>query len=508
MTSEEEKTKMKKVTVIALSSFIVGILITTFIFVYNPGNKSPEMNIQQAETQSVSSNLYASALQKEISSPDFSIVAEKVSPAVLSITAERVEKRRVIGLDSPFDDFWDRFFDSPRDREQEYRTTARGTGFFISSDGYIITNNHIVENAIKVEVTSLQDETYQAKIVGTDPETDLALLKVDDGNLPYVELGDSDNTKVGEWVMAIGNPLGLTHTVTAGIVSAKGRIFSGLEPQQPYQDFIQTDAAINRGNSGGPLINLQGKVVGINSIIFSPSGGNIGIGFAISSKLAKSIVEKLKEKGRVIRGYLGVGVYDIDEDLMESLKLESKKGVVVNNVDPGSPADKAELKRYDVITELDGEPIKDGNDLQFKVAEIKPGTTVDLTIIRDGKKKTIPVKIAEKESDTETAPQSSSGKDIGLKVQEMTSSIARRYGYQTEKGLIITEVERYSEADRKGLETGDIILEVNRQKVDRIQDLERIIKKLKPGEPILLLIRREDRRGGSQDFMVTLRMPE
>jgi len=499
---------MKKVTIIALSSFIIGILITAFVFVYTPGNQTPERNLQTPETQSVSSHLYASALQEESRSPDFSVIAEKVSPAVLSITAEKVEKRRVIGLDSPFDDFWDRFFDIPRDREQEYRTTARGTGFFISSDGYIITNNHIVENAVKVEVTSLQDKTYQAKVVGNDPETDLALIKVNDGNLPYVELGDSDRTQVGEWVLAIGNPLGLTHTVTAGIVSAKGRIFSGLEPQQPYQDFIQTDAAINRGNSGGPLINLEGRVVGINSIIFSPSGGNIGIGFAISSNLAKSIVDKLKEKGRVIRGYLGVGVYDVDEDFMESLNLDSKKGVVVNNVDPGSPADKAGIKRYDVIKELDGESIKDGNDLQFKVAEINPGTTVDLTIIRDGKKRTISVKIAEKESGTETQPKSSSGQDIGLKVQEMTPNIAQRYGYQTEEGLIITEVERYSEADQKGLETGDLILEVNRQKVERIEDLERILKKLKPGDPLLLLVRREDRRGGSQEFMVTLRMPE
>jgi len=499
---------MKKVTIIALSSFIVGILITAFIFVYSPGNETLELNVQKAETQNDPSKLYAAALQKEISTPDFSMVVEKVSPAVLSITAEKVEKRKIVGFDSPFDDFWDRFFDTPRDREQEYRSVSRGTGFFISSDGYILTNNHIVENAIKVEATSIQDETYQAKIVGIDPETDLALLKVSDGNLPYVELGDSDNIKVGEWVLAIGNPLGLTHTVTAGIVSAKGRIFQGLEPQQPYQDFIQTDAAINRGNSGGPLINLQGKVVGINSIIFSPSGGNIGIGFAISSNLAKSIVEKLKKEGRVIRGYLGVGVYDINDDFVKLLNLESKKGALVNTVETGSPADKAGLKRYDVIIGINGEPIETGDDLQFKIAEIKPGTKVDLTIIRDGKENTIPVKIIEKESSVETEPQSSSGKDIGLKVQEMTSSIARKYGYKTEEGLIITEVERFSEAERKGLETGDIILEVNRRKVSRIQDLEKILDRLKPGDPLLLFVRREDRRGGSQDFMVTLRIPE
>jgi len=498
---------MKKLTIIALLSFFIGLLAAAYIFVYNPGNPSPESNGIPDKNQTSSSNLYALTQLKENSLPDFAAVAEKVSPAVLSISSEKVETKRVIGFDSPFDDFWDRFFDIPREREQEYRSYARGTGFFISSDGYIITNNHLVENAIKVEVTSIQEKTYQAKIVGTDPETDLALLKVDEKNLPYVELGDSDNIKVGEWVLAIGNPLGLSHTVTAGIVSAKGRIFTDLEQQQPYQDFIQTDAAINRGNSGGPLINLNGKVVGINSIIFSPSGGNIGIGFAISSNLTKSIVQKLKETGRVIRGYLGVGVYEINEDFVKLLDLESKKGAVINTVEPGSPADKAGLKRYDVIIELDGKLVEDGDDLQFKIAEIKPGTKVDLTIIRDGKKKTVPVKIEEKESSIEREPASSSGKDIGLKVQEMTSTLARRYGYKTEEGLIITEVERYSEADRKGLETGDVILEVNRQKVKSINDLEKILDRLKSGDPLLLFIRREDRQGGSQDFMVTLRIP-
>ncbi|MBD3414800.1 MAG: Do family serine endopeptidase [Candidatus Aminicenantes bacterium] len=499
---------MKKITIIALASFFIGLLAATFIFVYNPVQKDSEQAVNPEKTRSPSAQLYASSPIQDSNHPDFSSVVDKVSPAVVSISAEKVEKRKVIGLESPFDDFWDRFFDTPQEREREYRSVARGTGFFINPDGYVITNNHIVENAIKVEVTTLQEETYQAKIIGNDSETDLALLKVDKGKHPYVELGDSDNIKVGEWVLAIGNPLGLTHSVTAGIVSAKGRIFPGLEQQQPYQDFIQTDAAINRGNSGGPLINLKGKVVGINSIIFSPSGGNIGIGFAISANLARSIVEKLKKEGRVIRGYLGVGVYTVNDDFQKLLDLDTDEGAVINNVDSGSPADKAGLKRYDVIISINGNPIEDGDDLQFKIAEIEPGTKVDITVIREGKKKTMPVEIVEKETSQEREPVSSSGKNIGLKVQEMTSSIARRYGYKTEEGLIITEVERYSEADRKGLETGDIILEVNRKKIEAINELERILNRLKSGDPLLLLIRREDRRGGSQDFMVTLRVPE
>jgi len=298
---------MKKITIISLISFAAGLILAAFLFVYYPKNEPQTAFLQETESAPLSSNLYASPPQQPNAKLDFAAVAEKISPAVVSITSTRVEKRKTssnLFNDSPFDDFWDRFFGTPRGQEQEYRQEVRGTGFFISSDGYILTNNHLVEKAIEIKIKSLQGEEYEAEVIGADPQTDLALIKVKGKNLPYTELGKSEELKVGEWVLAIGNPLGFANTVTAGIVSAKGRLIRGIINELPYQDFIQTDAAINRGNSGGPLVNMRGKVIGINSMIFSPSGGSIGIGFAISSKLAKNIVSQLKENGRVIRGYI------------------------------------------------------------------------------------------------------------------------------------------------------------------------------------------------------------
>lgn len=499
---------MRKISIIALISFVAGLLLAAFIFVYYP-EKNTQVALQKIPaSDELSSNLYATPAQQPRKDLDFATIAEKVSPAVVYIVAEKVEKVRTIGFfdDSPFEDFWERFgFPRERDREQEQRSFASGTGFFISPDGYILTNNHIVEKAVKVTVTSLQEKEYKAKIIGTDPETDMALIKVEDKSLPYANLGDSDTCKVGDWVLAIGNPLGLNHTVTAGIVSGKGRLIPGLD--LPYQDFIQTDAAINRGNSGGPLINMEGDVIGMNTLIFSSTGGNIGIGFAISSKLANKIIPQLQEKGRVVRGWLGVGVYPVTTDTLEILKVDEKKGAYISTIEPSSPADKAGLKRYDVIVAVNGQSVKDQYDLTFKIAETKPGSKIKMTIMREGKEKEIEVKVGQKESPEEKEAVASSGQELGFRVSEMTSRLARRYGYQTERGLIITEVKRYSEADRKGLERGDIITEANRQEIERVRDLERIIDRAEAGDSILLRIRRE-RRGSSDDFMVTLRIPE
>lgn len=499
---------MKKTLLIALISFCLGIFLAGLIFVYLPEKNSPESLSPQQSSPSFASSLYASSPLQSGSRPDFVKIIENVGPAVLKIEAERVEKRKSFGFGDewPFDDFWNRFFDNPREREQEYHSIAYGTGFFISSDGYILTNNHIVENAIKVAVFSIEGNEYKAKIVGTDSKSDLALLKVDDKKLPFVHLGDSVQLKVGEWVLAIGNPLGMEHTVTAGIVSAKGRQLLGSLNVPDYQDYIQTDAAINRGNSGGPLVNLGGEVVGITSNILTPTGGNIGIGFAIPSNLAKKIVKQLKEKGRVVRGYLGVQIQPINEDIKDFLKLKSKKGAYVTKVEPNTPAAKAGLKRHDVIIELNGETIEGPNDLKFKIADIQPGTKVEIKLVRDDKEKIITVKIEELEPEEEKVKPAVSGKDIGLTVRELTPLIARRYGFQTEEGLFITKVSRYSEAERKGLAAGDIILEVNRRKVKQFRDLENILEKLDSGDPIILLIRREKDRE-SQEFIVTLRMP-
>ncbi|MFC2170073.1 Do family serine endopeptidase [Acidobacteriota bacterium] len=498
---------MKKTLLIASISFLLGILLTGWIFIYLPEKNISENVFEDPSDLSYSSALYASSSVQAKPNLDFISISEKVGPAVVKIESEIVETRRSSGFEgAPFDDFWDRFFNTPREREQEYRSRATGTGFFISEDGYILTNNHIVEKAQKVTVFSLQRNEYSAKIIGTDPKTDLALLKVDEKNLPFAQLGSSADVRVGEWVLAIGNPFGLSQTVTAGIVSAKGRQLGGMNVPD-YQDFIQTDASINRGNSGGPLVNMRGKVIGINSIIVSPSGGNIGIGFSIPSDLAKKIVTQLKEKGRVVRGYLGITIVAIDEDTKKLLNLESKQGALVNSVEPDTPAEKAGIKRYDVITEVDGNPIEDPNDVKFKIADTPPGTKIEISIIRDGKKMQLSTKIEELESEETPEISGSAGKDLGFTVRELTSSIARRYGFQTQKGLLITEVRRYSEVERKGIERGDIILEVNRKKMTNIRELENILSKAKGGDPIMLLIRRERNRD-SQEFIVTLRIPE
>ena len=506
---------MKKSSVlIALGSFFAGLILAAFIFVYMPSSEeAPQTLSQEPAAPELSSNLYAAEApspQVRKTDLDFPEIAARISPAVVYIEAEKVQRVQVRGFfdDLPLDDFWRRFFNEPEDRETERRSTSSGTGFFINPDGYLITNNHVVENSVKVTVTDLEGKDYQAEVIGTDAETDLALLKVEGRNFPFANLGDSESLQVGEWVVAIGNPLGLTHTVTAGIVSAKGRLFPQELINLTYQDFIQTDAAINRGNSGGPLLNMNGDVIGINAIIFGPSGGNIGIGFAISSDLAKKVIGQLRENGRVVRGYLGVTVYAVTEDTKEIHQVKEARGAVVDEVEEDSPAAKADLQRYDVITEVDGQPVEDQNDLTFKIAEIKPGTKVNVTVVRDGKEQTIPIKIAEKGTREEPAePEEPSGTELGLGVDEMTPRLARRYGYRTTEGLVITEIKQGSEAARKGLQRGDLILDADKVPMKTVKDLEKIINKKKAGQVVLLRIRREG-RSSNQDFIVTLRIPE
>lgn len=495
---------MRKYLWIGGSGFVLGLLIAGLILIQpNEPTKTRLTSETQSNLSNFNHHLYASPLPEAVGPFDFARIAEKVGPAVVKIVCERLEKARIIE-DWPFDEFWDRFFGIPPRLPREYKTTVQGTGFFISSDGYIVTNNHLVEQANKIYVYTSQGDELIAKPVGFDSRTDVALIKVDGHNFPFVEMGDSSQIRVGEWVLAIGNPWGLEHTVTAGIVSAKGRQLGTSQPI--YQDFIQTDAAINRGNSGGPLVNLKGEVIGITSNIFSPTGAYAGIGFAIPSNLVKKIVAQLKEKGRVIRGYLGIVPAAVNEEFKQVLKLKSKEGAVVASVEPNSPADKAGLKQYDVIIEVNGQKVKDDMDLRFKIAEITPGSKAHLKIIRDGKEMTLTAEIGElREEETSQTPESEP-EDLGLTVTTLTPRIARSYGLRTQEGVLVTKVDPYSEAARKGIQPGDIILEVNRQKVMNARDFQQILRRLKSGDPILLLIRRE-REGLSSEFIVTLRMP-
>ena len=500
---------MKKYAWIAISSFTLGLLLAGYLFLYLPEkNAAPADVFASGTAPAPSANLFASPAPQEKTTLDFVTIAEKIGPAVVRIEAERREPSRSSGFggESPFgEDFFNRFFGQPRQNQPESDTVqVGGTGFFITADGYILTNNHMVEKdkTTNVTVTTLGGKEYNAKIVGTDPSTDLALLKIQAKDMPFAELGDSGLVKVGEWVLAIGNPLGMEHTVTAGIVSYKGRQID----TQSYQDFIQTDAAINRGNSGGPLLNMKGEVIGINStILTSGFAGNIGIGFAIPSSIAKKVVVQLKEKGRVIRGRLGVQIRDLTEGMVKQWNLKSKAGAVVISIEPDSPAELAKIRQYDVISQVNGEPVKNGDDLRFRIADILPGGKVSLTVVRDGKETNVTAVVDELEPVSEKGQVASLDRDIGVSVVALSPNSARRYGLRTTEGLLITEVRNGSEAARQNLAAGMIILEVNRRKVTTVGEFEDILKKTESGDEVILLVRHE-LDGRPQDFIATVKV--
>ncbi len=500
---------MKKIVWIVLASFLLGLLAAGYVLVVMPDKgKARQANFLDRQGSGYPADLYASAdaVKPDL---DFAKIAEMVGPAVLRIETEKVMRQEMSGFDQdmPFDDFWNRFFGQPGPRQpREYRAQALGTGFFISADGYILTNNHIVESTASVKAITVQGDDYTAKVVGTDPRSDLALLKVEGKNFPFAELGDSAKVRVGEWVLAIGNPLGMDHTVTAGIVSAKGRQLGVGSNVPQLEDFIQTDAAINRGNSGGPLVNMKGEVIGITSNILTPTGGNIGIGFAIPSSLAKKVVVQLKEKGRVVRGKLGVTIQNIDEGLKEQLRLRSKKGALIASIETEGAAAKAGLKQYDVIVAINGQPVENMNDLRLKIADNAPNSKVEVTVIRDGKEKVVTAVLDELDEEAAKGQAVSSDKDIGLSLTAMSPSLARRSGYRTGEGLLVTEVRPYSEAARRGLQEGDIILEVNRHRISSVSEFEGVLKRTASGDYLMLLVRRES-DGSSQDTVLTLRLP-
>ena len=435
----------------------------------------------------------------------FASVAKEVSPAVVFIKVEKT----VTGTPLvPFNnDFFRRFFGEPMPgqpqspRQQKRMVQGQGSGFIISPDGYILTNNHVVGEADKVRAKLMDGREFTAKVIGTDPPTDVAVIKIDAKNLPVLPLGDSDAVEVGEWVLALGNPFGLSHTLTAGIVSAKGRSHVGISD---YEDFIQTDAAINPGNSGGPLVNLEGKVVGINTAIYSQSGGYMGIGFAIPVNMARDIYTQLVKKGNVTRGYLGIMIQDLTPEIAKSFGLKETNGVLVSDVMPDTPAEKAGLKQGDVIVKLNGEQVNEVVPFRNKVALIAPGTQAVIAVIRDGRQVSLPVKI-EKMPVSDQAASSRPGipdtlDTLGLSVVALTRDLAERHGFKGEKGILVTAVEPGSAAATAGIGPGMLIQEVNRARVDDIGEFKKAVS----GKKSVLLLVRD--RGGAR--YVTVQMDE
>jgi len=408
-------------------------------------------------------------------------------------------RRGPFGEEDPFEEFFRRFFgDQPPPGDQR----SLGSGFIISQDGYILTNNHVISGADTVTVRLSDKEEYKAKVIGADDKTDLALIKINASHsLPTVPLGVSSDLRVGDWVLAIGNPFGLEETVTAGIVSAKGRIIGA----GAYDDFIQTDASINPGNSGGPLLNLKGEVIGINSAIFSQSGGNIGIGFAVPIDLAKSILTQLKEKGKVTRAWLGVAIQDVTPELAKSFDLSDPHGALVADVTPDGPAAKAGIERGDIIVNFNGTAIPDSHALPALVAEQPVGEHVNVTVLRRGAEKTFTVTLGELTAQRAKAEGGEdSGEKWGFAVANLTAQTRRQFELERDqRGVVVTDVAPDSPAERAGLQPGDVIKEINRQTVDTVEDFSTAVAAARDQATLLLLVQRQN-----QQTFVVLRQEE
>ena len=417
----------------------------------------------------------------------FSSVAKKAIPAVVFIKVEKtVEAGQAVpfGNSDPFGFFNDRQPRQPR----EYRQMGQGSGFIISEDGYILTNNHVVSDADVISVKLNDGRELKADRIGGDEKSDIAVIKIDAENLPTLPLGNSDSLQVGEWVIAIGNPFGLAETLTLGIVSAKGRNTVGINA---YEDFIQTDAAINPGNSGGPLINLEGQAVGINSAIFSSSGGSVGIGFAIPIDMAKNIKDQLVRNGKVTRGQLGVMIGELTKDLADYFGINTSKGVLVSDVLKASPAEKAGLEAGDIILKINGREVEGIGQLRNTIAMVAPGTKVELLIYRNGKEKTVTVSIAELSDTIAQAGVSELPLKLGLTIEDLTEDSHRYYGLQPDEGILVTSVDSDSRAFEAGIRPGTIIISVNQKKVGSTKEFGEALQESVETKKVLLLIKEQ-----------------
>jgi len=444
-------------------------------------------------------------------SSEFSKIAKMVEPAVVNINTEstikeqsRARRRAPLGGEpqEPFD-FFERFFGGPMDGpNREMKTKALGSGFIVDKGGYILTNFHVVDKADKINVSLPSGDEYPAKVVGKDERTDLAVIKIDaKKELSQAKLGNSDSMTQGDWVLAIGSPFGLEQTVTAGIISATGRNIMG----EPLQRFLQTDAAINQGNSGGPLVNMAGEVIGVNTAIFTPSGASAGVGFALPSNTATNVYNQLIKTGKVTRGAIGIEMQTtLSMKALKTLGSPDGKGVLVSRVKPAEgPAAKAGLKQGDIITEIDGKKISDASELSLLVAELNPGKTVTINYLRDGKEQSTKLTIEDRSKlipDANAEPAGESDDEpgqikLGLSVQSLTSQQAKEFELQTDEGVMITNVAQGSVAEDAGLQRGDVILEVNRTPIRTPQNLRSFTTKLKSGADVVFLVKRMERNG-------------
>jgi serine protease Do len=484
---------MQKKTLVFL--IIISILIGYILGSSDLLSRDERPTYQPSFTPRVSKEITGESLA-------FSEIVKAVSPAVVNISTTKTVERDISPFSHFFDPFED-FFESFR-IPKKWKERSLGSGVIVSHEGYILTNYHVIEKADEIKVTLLDKREYKGKIVGSDPKTDIAVIKISAKDLPSIKWGDSDRLQVGEFVLAFGNPYGFSHTVTLGIVSAVGRANVGIAD---YEDFIQTDAAINPGNSGGPLVNIKGELIGINTAIFSRTGGYQGIGFAVPSNMAKSVMEQLIKEGKVTRGWLGVTIQSVTPELAKGFKLKKVSGAIVSEVFENSPAEKAGLKRGDVIVGLNGKTVKDSESLRNMVAQSEVGSKIRLKVIREGKVIYLDAIVAEYPKEisevSSRKPEKESDKDYlaGFTVMDLTPTIAKQLGLSRgERGVVIVRIEPYSEAEEAGLKKGDVIQEINKKSVSNLRDFNNIVANIKEGDSVLLFINR-----GGKKFYVTLK---
>lgn len=425
----------------------------------------------------------------------FSEIVRAVSPSVVNISSTKTVKRQ----QPPLEDLFDYFAPAPESRGRRWKEQSLGSGVVVSSDGLIVTNNHVVEQSDEIKVILYDKRSFKARVIGADPKTDIAIIKIDAKGLQTIPWSDSDKLQVGEFVLAIGNPFGLNHTVTMGIISAVGRADVGISD---YEDFIQTDAAINPGNSGGPLVNTKGELIGINTAIFSRTGGYQGIGFAVPSNMVRMVIEQLLKEGKVTRGWLGVTIQELTPELAQKFGLNTTEGALISDVMKGSPAHKAGITRGDIILRYNGKKIRDVASLRNMVAQTKIGVEAELIILRKGKEYSVRVKVVEMPSETsDYVPSSGTPSEkadsplSGVAVIDLTPSISKQLGLPAdERGVVVMKIEQGSIAELSGLREGDLIQEIDRQRVYSLNDFNRIVSRLKGNEQILLFINRGGKR--------------